>query len=84
MLISYLFYFKKRAQRLRKETGDPSYQTEEERQNDTLPQALRTSLVRPFALYMVYIYGLIYLLRSTSLLCGPILSGTTSPRALEG
>ncbi|KAJ5563999.1 hypothetical protein N7513_000241 [Penicillium frequentans] len=68
---------KKRAQRLRKETGDPSYQTEEERQNKTLPQALRTSLVRPFVLlftqpivqvltlYMAYIYGLMYLLMST-------------------
>lgn len=66
-----------RAQKLRKTTGDPSYQTEEEKQNKTLSQSLRISLVRPFrllftqpiiqvlALYMAYIYGLMYLMLST-------------------
>lgn len=66
-----------RAKKLRKETGDTSFETEEERQNKTLSQALRTSLVRPFrllgtqpiiqvlALYMAYIYGLMYLMLST-------------------
>ena len=68
---------KKRAKTLRKETGDSSYQTEEERQNQTLAKRLQTSLVRPFrllatqpiiqvlALYMAYIYGLMYLMLST-------------------
>lgn len=66
-----------RAKKTRKATGDPSYQTEEERQNKTLPQTLKISLVRPFrllatqpiiqvlTLYMAYIYGLMYLLLST-------------------
>jgi MFS family permease len=68
---------KARAKKIRKATGDPSYQTEEERENKTLSQALQTSLVRPFrllatqpiiqvlTLYMAYIYGLMYLLLST-------------------
>ncbi|KAH8660469.1 putative MFS multidrug transporter [Xylariales sp. PMI_506] len=68
---------KARAKQTRKATGDPSYQTEEERQNKTLSQSLQTSLVRPFrllttqpivqvlALYMAYIYGLNYLMLST-------------------
>ncbi|KAK6835092.1 hypothetical protein PG987_009786 [Apiospora arundinis] len=67
----------KRAKKLRMATGDPSYQTEEERQNKTLRKALPASLVRPFrllaaqpiiqvlALYMAYIYGLMYLMLST-------------------
>jgi MFS family permease len=68
---------KVRAKRLRKNTGDHSYQTEEERQNKTLSQSFQMSLVRPFrllstqpiiqvlALYMAYIYGLMYLMLST-------------------
>ncbi|KAF5864128.1 hypothetical protein ETB97_008534 [Aspergillus alliaceus] len=69
---------KRKAKRLRKETGDPNYQTEAERSNNqTLLQALRTSLIRPFkllatqpivqfiAFYMAYIYGLMYLVLST-------------------
>lgn len=66
-----------RAKRLRKETNDPSYQTEAEIQNKTLAQVLRTSLVRPFRLlltqnivqvmacYMAYIYGMTYLVLAT-------------------
>ncbi|KAK4871168.1 hypothetical protein LT330_000405 [Penicillium expansum] len=66
-----------RAVRLRKETGDESYQTEAERQNKTLPEVLRSSLIRPFrllftqpivqvlALFMAYIYGIMYLVLST-------------------
>ncbi|QKX62008.1 uncharacterized protein TRUGW13939_09164 [Talaromyces rugulosus] len=68
---------KVRAKRLRKNSGDHSYQTEEERQNKTLSQSFQMSLVRPFrllftqpiiqvlALYMAYIYGLMYLMLST-------------------
>jgi MFS family permease len=66
-----------RAKKTRKATSDLSYETEEERKNKTLSQALQTSLVRPFrllatqpivqvlALYMAYIYGLMYLMLST-------------------
>ncbi|KAJ6142454.1 hypothetical protein N7471_001907 [Penicillium samsonianum] len=66
-----------RAVRIRKETGDESYQTEAERQKKALPQVLRGSLVRPFkllltqpivqvlALFMAYIYGIMYLVIST-------------------
>ncbi|EYE96666.1 MFS transporter [Aspergillus ruber CBS 135680] len=66
-----------RAKRLRKETGDNAYQTESERQSKNLPQLLRVSLVRPFrmlltqpivqviAVYMAYVYGLMYLVLST-------------------
>lgn len=66
-----------RAKRLRKETGDNAYQTESERQNKNLFQLLRVSLVRPFrmlltqpmvqviAVYMAYVYGLMYLVLST-------------------
>ncbi|KAH8431505.1 MFS transporter [Aspergillus melleus] len=66
-----------RAKALRKDTNDPSFQTDAERQNKTLPQVLRTALVRPFillstqpivqvlALYMAYIYGIMYLVLST-------------------
>ncbi|KAJ5710316.1 hypothetical protein N7488_004472 [Penicillium malachiteum] len=68
---------KVKAMKLRKETGDPSYQTEEERQNKTLAQDMKNALVRPFrllitqpiifvlTLYMSYTYGLMYLLLST-------------------
>ncbi|GES63082.1 MFS general substrate transporter [Aspergillus terreus] len=66
-----------RAKKMRKETGDTSFQTEAERQNKTLAQVLRTALIRPFrllttqpivqalALYMAYIYGTMYLVLST-------------------
>ncbi|KAL5363873.1 putative efflux pump antibiotic resistance protein [Aspergillus floccosus] len=66
-----------RAKKMRKETGDASFQTEAERQNKTLPHVLRTALIRPFrllttqpivqalALYMAYIYGIMYLVLST-------------------
>lgn len=68
---------KLRAKRLRKETGDDSYQTEAELQKKTLSQVLRSALIRPFRLlltqpivqclacYMAYIYGIMYLVLST-------------------
>ncbi|PYI03436.1 MFS general substrate transporter [Aspergillus sclerotiicarbonarius CBS 121057] len=68
---------KKRAQKLRKETNDPDYQTEYERQNKTLGQVMRAALIRPFRLlatqpivqalaaYMAFIYGTMYLVLST-------------------
>lgn len=68
---------KDRAKRLRKETGDESYQTEAELQQKTLSQILRGALIRPFRLlftqpivqclacYMAYLYGLMYLVLST-------------------
>ncbi|KAI9375810.1 major facilitator superfamily domain-containing protein [Aspergillus egyptiacus] len=68
---------KARAKQIRKSTGDPAYQTEEERQNKTLPTVLRTALIRPFrllstqpivqaiALYLAYTYGIMYLVLST-------------------
>ncbi|OOF93534.1 hypothetical protein ASPCADRAFT_209487 [Aspergillus carbonarius ITEM 5010] len=68
---------KKRAQKLRKETNDPDYQTEFERQNKTLGQVMRSALIRPFRLlatqpivqalaaYMAFIYGTMYLVLST-------------------
>ncbi|KAJ5378024.1 Efflux pump vrtL [Penicillium cataractarum] len=66
-----------RAKRMRKETGDTSYQTEAEMQKKTLSQVLRSALVRPFRLlltqsivqvvacYMAYVYGMMYLVLST-------------------
>ncbi|GAB1204640.1 hypothetical protein APSETT445_003302 [Aspergillus pseudonomiae] len=66
-----------RAKKLRKDTGDTSYETEAERQNKTLPEVLRTALVRPFrllatqpivqalAIYMAFVYGILYLMSST-------------------
>lgn len=66
-----------RAQKLRKETNDESYQTEAELQKKTLAQVLRAALIRPFrllltqsivqvlALYMAYVYGIMYLVLST-------------------
>ncbi|KAI5295899.1 hypothetical protein KEM52_006553, partial [Ascosphaera acerosa] len=66
-----------KAEKLRKETGDDSWHTEAEMMNMTLWQRLRTSCVRPFilistqpivqclALYMAYIYGLMYLMLSS-------------------
>ncbi|KAE8354732.1 major facilitator superfamily domain-containing protein [Aspergillus coremiiformis] len=69
---------RRKAQKLRQNTGDPSYRTETEQSNDqTVPQILRNALVRPFkllttqpiiqflALYIAYIYGLMYLVLST-------------------
>lgn len=66
-----------KANKLQEATDDSSYQTEEERQNKSFTKSLRASLVRPFklistqpiiqvlALYMAYIYGLMYLMLST-------------------
>ncbi|BAE60182.1 unnamed protein product [Aspergillus oryzae RIB40] len=66
-----------RAKKLRRDTGDTSYETEAERQNKTLPEVLSTALVRPFrllatqpivqalAIYMAYVYGILYLMSST-------------------
>lgn len=66
-----------RAKTRRKETGDDSFQTEVERLNRNIFQILRSSLIRPFrllttqpivqvlALYMAYIYGIMYLVLST-------------------
>ncbi|KAJ5151681.1 hypothetical protein N7492_009976 [Penicillium capsulatum] len=66
-----------RSKRLRKETNDESYQTEEERQGKSFLQVLRGSLIRPFkllltqpivqvmALFMAYVYGIMYLVLST-------------------
>lgn len=68
---------KKKAERMRRETGDMSYQTKEEKENKTLSASLSSSLVRPFrllatqpivqvlSLYMAYIYGLMYLMLGT-------------------
>lgn len=66
-----------RSKRLRKETNNASYQTDEERQGKTFLQILRASLIRPFkllltqpivqvmALFMAYVYGIMYLVLST-------------------
>ncbi|KAL6239490.1 hypothetical protein BDW75DRAFT_119827 [Aspergillus navahoensis] len=66
-----------RAKRLRKETGDSSYQTDIERQNKTLNETIRSALIRPFRLlatqpivqaiatYLAYTYGMMYLVLST-------------------
>ncbi|CAG8150910.1 unnamed protein product [Penicillium olsonii] len=66
-----------RAMRLRKESGDESYQTEIERQKKPLSETMRIALIRPFrllltqpivqvlALFMAYIYGIMYLVLST-------------------
>ncbi|KAF7596684.1 hypothetical protein BBP40_000607 [Aspergillus hancockii] len=69
---------KRKAKRLRSKTGDLAYQTESEKSNNqTVFQILRVSLVRPFrllitqpivqflAVYMAFIYGLMYLVLST-------------------
>ncbi|KAE8411492.1 major facilitator superfamily domain-containing protein [Aspergillus pseudocaelatus] len=69
---------KRKAKKLRKETGDPGYQTEAEMfNNQTVLQILGASLVRPFkllttqpivqfiAVYMAFMYGLMYLVMST-------------------
>ncbi|KAI5297615.1 RING-box protein 1, partial [Ascosphaera pollenicola] len=66
-----------KAQRVRKETGDNDYYTEAEKLQQDIWTMLRTSIVRPFiliatqpivqvlALYMAYIYGLMYLMLSS-------------------
>ncbi|KAJ9611316.1 hypothetical protein H2200_004500 [Cladophialophora chaetospira] len=66
-----------RAKKLRKESGNQNYHTEWEHPDRTLGKVLRGSLVRPFrllgtqpiiqalALYMAYLYGLMYLVLST-------------------
>ncbi|KAL5339579.1 major facilitator superfamily domain-containing protein [Aspergillus crustosus] len=68
---------KARAKKIRKETGDTTYQTEIERQNKKLSEVMRTALIRPFrllatqpivqaiALYLAYAYGIMYLVLST-------------------
>lgn len=67
----------RKAQRIRKETGDDRYHTEWETPERTLTKVLKTSLGRPFrllatqpiiqvlALYMAFIYGLMYLVLTT-------------------
>ncbi|PWY68481.1 MFS general substrate transporter [Aspergillus heteromorphus CBS 117.55] len=68
----------RKARKLHKDNGDPEYQTEAKRSNNqTTFQFLCVSLVRPFkllttqpiiqflALYMAFIYGLMYLVIST-------------------
>ncbi|KAL4805903.1 major facilitator superfamily domain-containing protein [Aspergillus unguis] len=67
----------RRAKKLRKETGDASYQTEIERQNKKLSETMRVALIRPFrllttqpivqaiAVYLAYTYGIMYLVLST-------------------
>lgn len=66
-----------KADRLRKETGNPKLHTEWELPDRTLGKVIRSSLIRPFrllgtqiiiqvlALYMAYLYGLMYLVLST-------------------
>jgi multidrug resistance protein len=66
-----------KARKLRKDTGNMDLRTEYEQPEKTLAKILRTSLVRPFkllgtqpiiqalALYMAYLYGLMYLVLST-------------------
>jgi hypothetical protein len=58
---------------MRKETGNDAWHTEWESPDRTLGKVLRTALIRPFrllgtqpivqalALYMAYLYGLMYL-----------------------
>ncbi|KAL4883964.1 major facilitator superfamily domain-containing protein [Aspergillus karnatakaensis] len=68
---------KTRAKKIRKETGDATYQTDIERQNKKLSEVMRIALIRPFrllgtqpivqaiALYLAYSYGIMYLVLST-------------------
>lgn len=68
---------KRRAQRLRKDTGDENLQTEIERQGKNATEVLRTALIRPIrllitqpivqilALYMGYSFGIMYLTLAT-------------------
>lgn len=65
---------KRKAKKLRKETGDPTWHTEFEKQNLSLGTILSTSIRRPFillatqpivqvlAVFMGYVYGLMYLM----------------------
>jgi len=67
----------RKAARLRKETGDPKYHTEYDHADRKLTAILGRALCRPFrllgtqpiiqviAVYMAYLYGLMYLLLST-------------------
>lgn len=66
-----------RAKKIRKRTQDNSFQTEVERQNLSVIRNVGNSLIRPFrllttqpivqflALYMAYVYGILYLVLST-------------------
>jgi len=66
-----------KAERLRNETGNPNLKTEFEHPERSLANILRRSLVRPFrllatqpivqvlAIYMAYLYGILYLVLST-------------------
>ncbi|KAK5023609.1 hypothetical protein LTS07_009117 [Exophiala sideris] len=66
-----------KAKKLRQETGNPDLHTEWEHPDRTLAKVLKSSLIRPFrllgtqpiiqalALYMAYLYGLMYLVLST-------------------
>ncbi len=67
----------RKASKLRKQTGDPKYHTEYDHADHKLTAILGKALYRPFrllttqpiiqviALYMAYLYGLMYLLLST-------------------
>ncbi|KAI9835397.1 MAG: hypothetical protein M1819_002315 [Sarea resinae] len=66
-----------KAKRLRKETGNMKLHTEYDNPDKTFGKLMRTSLIRPFrllstqpivqvlAIYMAYLYGLMYLVLST-------------------
>lgn len=66
-----------KAKRLRKETGNPAWHTEYDSPDRTLAKVLATNLIRPFrllstqpivqviALYLAYLYGMMYLVLST-------------------
>ncbi|KAL1845958.1 hypothetical protein Plec18167_009088 [Paecilomyces lecythidis] len=68
---------KVKANKIRKETGDSSWHTEFETPDKTVFNVLRVSMVRPFrllatqpivqalAVYMAYMYGLMYLMLAT-------------------
>ncbi|KAJ9237524.1 major facilitator superfamily domain-containing protein [Paecilomyces variotii] len=68
---------KMKANKIRKDTGDPTWHTEFETPDKTVFNVLRVSMVRPFrllgtqpivqalAVYMAYMYGLMYLMLST-------------------
>lgn len=84
--VSGLFFLKEtyppkllheKAEKLRKETGNPALHTEFEHPERSLGNTMKRSLVRPFillgtqpivqvlAIYMAYLYGLMYLVLST-------------------
>jgi len=68
---------KRKAAKLRQETGNTAFHTEAETPDRHLSKVLRTALVRPFrllgtqviiqfiAVYMAYLYGTMYLILST-------------------